>query len=109
MEKQIELLEEVESSYESVENESQGSMSRTLADRRLEWRTLIAKVDTMVNQYNEIPSLLETFDKKYDEVGVWIQTVEGCQKQLNQEQSMESLIKVKEQLNVRLNSIDKVQ
>ena len=109
MEKQIELLEEVESSYESVENESQGSMSRTLADRRLEWRTLIAKVDTMVNQYNEIPSLLETFDKKYDEVGVWIQTVEGCQKQLNQDQSMESLIKVKEQLNVRLNSNDKNQ
>ena len=108
MEKQIELLEEVESSYESVENESQSSMSRTLADRRLEWRTLIAKVDTMVNQYNEIPSLLETFDKKYDEVGVWIQTVEGCQKQLNQEQSMESLIKVKEQLNVRLNSKDKI-
>ena len=108
MEKQIELLEEVESSYESVENESQSSMSRTLADRRLEWRTLIAKVDTMVNQYNEIPSLLETFDKKYDEVGVWIQTVEGCQKQLNQEQSMESLIKVKEQLNVRLKSKDKI-
>ena len=100
MEKQIELLEEVESSFESTENESQSSMSRILGDRRLEWRTLIAKVDTMVNQYNEIPSLLETFDKKYDDVGLWIQTVEGCQKQLNQEQNMESLIKTKEQLNV---------
>ena len=52
--------------FESTENESQTSMSRILAERRLEWRTLIAKVDTMVNQYNEIPSLLETFDKKYD-------------------------------------------
>ena len=103
MEKQIEQLEEVDSTLESAETESQSSMSRILADRRLEWRTLIAKVDTMVNQYNEIPSLLETFDKKYDEVGLWIQAVEGCQKQLNQEQSMESLIKVKEQLNVRVN------
>ena len=100
MEKQIELLEEVDSSFESTENESQSSMSRMLADRRLEWRTLIAKVDTMVNQYNEIPSLLETFDKKYDDVGIWIQSVESCQKQLEQEQNIESLVNIKENLNV---------
>jgi predicted ATPase len=100
MEKQIELLEEVDSSFESTENESQSSMSRILSERRLEWRTLIAKVDTMVNQYNEIPSLLETFDKKYDDVGIWIQSVESCQKQLEQEQNVESLASIKENLNV---------
>ena len=100
MEKQIELLEEVDSSFESTENESQSSMSRILSERRLEWRTLIAKVDTMVNQYNEIPSLLETFDKKYDDIGIWIQSVESCQKQLEQEQNVESLASIKENLNV---------
>ena len=103
MEKQIELLEEVDSSFESTDNESQSSMSRILAERRLEWRTLIAKVDTMVNQYNEIPSLLETFDKKYDDVGIWIQSVETCQKQLEQERNIESLVQIKEHLNVSHN------
>ena len=103
MEKQIELLEEVDSSFESTENESQSSMSRILAERRLEWRTLIAKVDTMVNQYNELPSLLETFDWKYDDVGIWIQSVETCQKQLEQERNIESLVQIKENLNVSHN------
>ena len=96
MEKQIELLEEVDSSFGSSEN----IMSKTLNERRLEWRTLIAKVDTMVNQYNEIPSLLETFDRKYDDVGIWIQAVEHCQKQIELEQNIDALVKIREQLMV---------
>ena len=96
MEKQIELLEEVDSSFGSSEN----TMSKTLNERRLEWRTLIAKVDTMVNQYNEIPSLLETFDRKYDDVGIWIQAVEHCQKQIELEQNIDTLVKIREQLKV---------
>ena len=96
MEKQIELLEEVDSSFGSSEN----TMSKTLNERRLEWRTLIAKVDTMVNQYNEIPSLLETFDRKYDDVGIWIQAVEHCQKQIELEQNIDALVKIREQLMV---------
>ena len=100
MERQIELIEEVDSSYENDEDESQNSMKKILAERRQEWRTLIAKVDTMVNQYNELPSLLETFDRKYDEVLKWIQSVESCQQHLQRQENMESLITVKEELNV---------
>ena len=102
MENQIELLDEIDSSVESTDNESQSSMKKILSDKRLEWRTLIAKVDTMVNQYNEIPSLLETFDRKYDDVGIWIQEVEGCQKHLEQEQNVDALVKTKEKLTVSL-------
>ena len=106
MERQIELMEELESTTsEHGENESSNSMATILAERRLEWRTLIAKVDSMVNQYNEIPSLLETFDRKYNEVLNWLQRVEGYQQQLENQQNVESLISGKDQLNVSLRCI----
>ena len=101
MEQQIELMEELESTTsEQGENESSNSMVTILAERRLEWRALIAKVGSMVNQYNEIPSLLETFDRKYTEVLNWLQCVEGYQQQLENQQNIESLISGKEQLKV---------
>ena len=100
MEEQITLIQNLELPRENTPAGQVESMESLLAEKRLEWRTLIAKVDTMVNQYTEIPSLLETFSNKFDEVTNWLKKVKVCQEQLELQEDLKTLVEAKSDLSV---------
>ena len=55
-----------------------GPLAAVLEDRRQMWTATLAEINSVVNQFKEIPGMTTEFEQKSETVKKWVESSETC-------------------------------